>query len=68
MASSAATRGAGPTTLQLAAMTDNALQRFCFCFFFKTTSRAKETETEREREGEPLKPVQRSPLCWLAGM
>jgi hypothetical protein len=33
-----------------------------------TTSREKERETEREREGEPLKPVQRSPLCWLAGM
>jgi hypothetical protein len=34
MASSAATRGVGPTTLQLVAMTDNTLQRFCFCFFF----------------------------------
>jgi len=44
---------------------------FCFYFillFYSTTSRAKERETEREREGEPLKPVQRSPLCWLAGM
>jgi hypothetical protein len=63
MASSAATCGVGPAALQLAAMVF-----FFFLNFYSTTSRAKERETEREREGEPLKPVQRSPLCWLVGM
>jgi len=63
-AGNVATRGDGRQ--RPAALANAALQRFCF--FVKTTSRAKEREIEREREGEPLKPVQRSPLCWLAGM
>jgi hypothetical protein len=39
-----------------------------FFFLYSITSREKKRETQREREGEPLKHVQRSPLCWLAGM
>jgi hypothetical protein len=59
MASSAATRGDGQ---------QRAVAFLFFFVFYSTTSREKKRETEREREGEPLKPVQRSPLCWLAGM
>jgi hypothetical protein len=48
----------------LLALANTALQRFCFCFFLDNLKR----EIEREREGEPLKPIQISPLCWLARM
>jgi len=67
MASSAATRDAGPTA-RCSPGQRCATAFLFFVFFYSTTSRAKERKTEREREGEPLKPVQRSPLCWLAGM
>jgi hypothetical protein len=63
MAGSTATCGAATmANSALLALANVALQRFCF--ILDNLKR----ETEREREGEPLKPVQRSPLCWLVGM
>jgi hypothetical protein len=49
MASRAATRGARAAALQLAAMADNALQRFCFFVLLDNFKR--EREIYRKRKG-----------------
>jgi hypothetical protein len=68
----AATMADNAATRDAVAMAGSAHQRWpmlwwnIFVFkFFSTTLRERKKETKRKREGKPLKPIQRSPLCWL---